>query len=271
TYIKDLERLRPSSIIDIIHSGEQVLVKQTAKMPVQRVCERCSYCSSMPICKACLLIEGLNKGVPKLGIGKTERYRKEMQKKDECCIFTMYGVRDRRSSSTLSQSIYTDESNTNTSTLSESACLPIGCSVSAKYRGAFCSAQVKTVVKQVQLKVTLLTTGETITISDEQIVQPALLRMGRIVTVRLPISIRHEASPHLSRSSLAAIINASNNYEEKQATIKRIYDNSTYTVVFNDGDEKSLRRSSLCLQGIRLYQNQIDQQKLLEDIPTPAI
>ncbi|CAF0937790.1 unnamed protein product [Adineta steineri] len=85
TYIKDLERLRPSSIIDIIHSGEQLLVKQSTKMPVQRVCERCSYCSSMPICKACLLIEGLNKGVPKLGIGKTERYRKEMQKKDECC------------------------------------------------------------------------------------------------------------------------------------------------------------------------------------------
>jgi len=85
TYIKDLERLRPSSIIDIIHSGEQVLVKQTAKMPVQRVCERCSYCSSMPICKACLLIEGLNKGVPKLGIGKTERYRKEMEKSQTSC------------------------------------------------------------------------------------------------------------------------------------------------------------------------------------------
>ncbi|CAF3409372.1 unnamed protein product [Rotaria sp. Silwood1] len=85
TYIKDLERLRPSSIIDIIHSGEQLIIKQTAKMPVQRVCERCSYCSSMPICKACLLIEGLNKGVPKLGIGKTERYRKEMQKQDQCC------------------------------------------------------------------------------------------------------------------------------------------------------------------------------------------
>lgn len=85
TYIKDLERLRPSSIIDIIHSGEQLLIKQTTKMPVQRVCERCSYCSSMPVCKACLLIEGLNKGVPKLGIGKTERYRKEMQKKEESC------------------------------------------------------------------------------------------------------------------------------------------------------------------------------------------
>jgi hypothetical protein len=56
-----------------------------------------------------------------------------------------------------------------------------------------------------------------------------------------------------------------NSHDEKQAIIKQIYDNSIYTVVFNDGDEKSLRRSSLCLKGIRLY-----QQKALEDIPTPS-
>ena len=33
----------------------------------------------------------------------------------------------------------TDDTNSNTSTSIESACLPIGCAVSAKYRGAFCS------------------------------------------------------------------------------------------------------------------------------------
>ena len=33
----------------------------------------------------------------------------------------------------------TDETNGSTSTSIESACLPIGCAVSAKYRGAFCS------------------------------------------------------------------------------------------------------------------------------------
>ena len=55
-------------------------------------------------------------------------------------------------------------------------------------------------------------------------------------------------------------------YTEKQAIIKKIYDNSIYTVVFNDGDETSLRRSSLCLQGIRLYQTQIGQRNLFEDI-----
>lgn len=36
----------------------------------------------------------------------------------------------------------TDETNSNTSNPFESACLPIGCSVSAKYRGAFCSGRI---------------------------------------------------------------------------------------------------------------------------------
>jgi Ras-related protein Rab-1A len=116
-----------------------------------------------------------------------------------------------------------------------------------------------------------LHTGDIITISEEQIVQPALLRIGYTVTIRVPSSNRHDTNSYLSRSGLAAIINANGNYEEKQAIIKQVYDNSIYTVVFNDGDEKSLRRSSLCLQGIRLYQTQIGQQKLLEDIPTSTL
>ncbi len=37
--------------------------------------------------------------------------------------------------------MFTDATNPNTSTSIESACLPIGCSVSAKYRGAFCSGK----------------------------------------------------------------------------------------------------------------------------------
>ncbi|CAM4954534.1 unnamed protein product [Rotaria socialis] len=162
----------------------------------------------------------------------------------------------------------TDETNTNTSTSMESACLPIGCSVSAKYRGAFCSAQVKTIERQVKLKIVLLDTNDTIIISEEQIVQPKSLRIGNTVTIRLPSSNHHDLNPHLSRSSLIAILNNNDNYDEKQAIIKQIYDNSIYTVVFNDGDEKSLRRSSLCLQGIRLYQTRIDQRKPVEDIST---
>ncbi|CAF0794084.1 unnamed protein product [Rotaria sordida] len=164
----------------------------------------------------------------------------------------------------------TTSSSHNSST--ELAYLPIGCSVSAKYRGAFCSAQVKAIEKQVKLKVTLVDSGDTITISEEQIVHSVPLRIGNTVTIRLTSSNRRQSNDsnsnhHYSRSGLAAFINQTNP-DEKQATIKQIIDNSIYTVVFNDGDEKSLRRSSLCLQGIRLYQTQYGQQKILEEIPT---
>ncbi|KAL5500801.1 hypothetical protein EMCRGX_G012406 [Ephydatia muelleri] len=37
------------------------------------------------------------------------------------------------------------------------------------------------------------------------------------------------------------------------ATIIRLMDNTTYTVVFDDGDERTLRRSSLCLKGARHF------------------
>lgn len=72
-FIKDLEKIRPSTIIDIIHSGENLKFKTDIKekMPTAAKCTRCGYISSMEVCKACLLLEGLNKGLPKLGIGKS--------------------------------------------------------------------------------------------------------------------------------------------------------------------------------------------------------
>jgi len=76
-FIKDLEAIRARSIIDIIHSGEKLAIKKDAKLPVQGICERCGYISSMNLCKACNLLEGLNKGIAKLGIGKTHRLRKQ--------------------------------------------------------------------------------------------------------------------------------------------------------------------------------------------------
>ncbi|CAI8007004.1 Cytoplasmic tRNA 2-thiolation protein 1 [Geodia barretti] len=70
TYLKDLERIRPSTIIDIIHSGDSLAVKGDVKMPVQGTCSRCGYISSQILCKACVLLEGLNRGLPRVGIGK---------------------------------------------------------------------------------------------------------------------------------------------------------------------------------------------------------
>lgn len=59
--------------LDIIHSGESLSVKDDVKMPVQGTCTKCGYISSQPLCKACVLLEGLNRGLPRLGIGKSNK------------------------------------------------------------------------------------------------------------------------------------------------------------------------------------------------------
>ncbi|XP_059636376.1 cytoplasmic tRNA 2-thiolation protein 1 isoform X1 [Cornus florida] len=70
-FIKDLERIRPRAILDIIKSGENFRISTSTKMPEQGTCERCGYISSQKYCKACVLLEGLNRGLPKLGIGRS--------------------------------------------------------------------------------------------------------------------------------------------------------------------------------------------------------
>ncbi|RDD41418.1 Cytoplasmic tRNA 2-thiolation protein 1 [Trichoplax sp. H2] len=72
-YLKDLESIRPSSIVDIIHSGERMSIKKEVKMPEQGTCSKCGYISSQSICKACVMLESLNRGLPKLAIGKTHK------------------------------------------------------------------------------------------------------------------------------------------------------------------------------------------------------
>lgn len=54
----------------------------------------------MTLCKACNLLEGLNKGLPKLGIGKTNRLRKQFN------LSPAYSLNSgMASSSTLNKSI----------------------------------------------------------------------------------------------------------------------------------------------------------------------
>ncbi|KAH9816269.1 hypothetical protein DFH28DRAFT_1082033 [Melampsora americana] len=62
--VKELERIRPSSILDIIYSGEAMAgaVKTDVKRPTQQSCTRCGSLSSQPICQACALVDGLNAG-----------------------------------------------------------------------------------------------------------------------------------------------------------------------------------------------------------------
>lgn len=79
TFLKDLEKVRPLAIMDIIHSGETLQVKGTVKMPEKRNCSRCGFVSSQEVCKACILLEGLNRGLPKLGIGKSNKVKEALE------------------------------------------------------------------------------------------------------------------------------------------------------------------------------------------------
>ncbi|KAG2188344.1 hypothetical protein INT44_001097, partial [Umbelopsis vinacea] len=92
TFLKDLEAVRPSAIIgmyrdllcryreDIIHSGEAFEIKTGVKMPEQQTCTRCGYISSNELCKACVLLDGLNRGLPRLGITREQRTRHDEAK-----------------------------------------------------------------------------------------------------------------------------------------------------------------------------------------------
>ncbi|KAL9445767.1 hypothetical protein AB3S75_013619 [Citrus x aurantiifolia] len=79
-FIKDLERLRPRAILDIIKSGENFRISTSTKMPEQGTCERCGYISSQKWCKACVLLEGLNRGLPKMGIVRSRGQNNERTK-----------------------------------------------------------------------------------------------------------------------------------------------------------------------------------------------
>ncbi|XP_055586311.1 cytoplasmic tRNA 2-thiolation protein 1 [Uranotaenia lowii] len=72
-FLKNLEKIRPSAIMDIIHSGEQLKFKDSIKKLTKRMCTKCNFISSQEVCKACVLLEGLNRGLPKLGIGKKSK------------------------------------------------------------------------------------------------------------------------------------------------------------------------------------------------------
>ncbi|KAF9224355.1 hypothetical protein BS17DRAFT_801832 [Gyrodon lividus] len=78
TFLKDLEAARPSAIIDIIHSGEAFEVREDVKagQKPQQTCKRCGYMSSNELCKACTLLEGLERGMANSVI--TDRARKKM-------------------------------------------------------------------------------------------------------------------------------------------------------------------------------------------------
>ncbi|XP_045502587.1 AT-rich interactive domain-containing protein 4A [Colias croceus] len=127
--------------------------------------------------------------------------------------------------------------------------LPVGTDVSAKYKGAFCEAKVKKVVRNIKCKVTLKAGGIT-TVNDDVI--KGTLRVGSTVEIK--------QDPKK---------------DPIEAVITKIQDCSQYTVVFDDGDITTLRRSALCLKSGRHFNESetLDQLPLThpEHFSTPVI
>jgi len=62
--IKDLERIEPMSVLNILYSGTAITLKQKIRKSKKLICKKCGFASSNPLCKACTIVEMLNKGKP---------------------------------------------------------------------------------------------------------------------------------------------------------------------------------------------------------------
>lgn len=128
--------------------------------------------------------------------------------------------------------------------------LSVGTEVSAKYKGAFCEAKVRKVVKSIKCKVMFKLGLGSAVVSDDQI--KGLLRVGAQVEAKHPEKAQFV-----------------------EAVINKIQDCSQYTVVFDDGDITTLRRTSLCLKSGRHFAESetLDQLPLThpEHFGTPVL
>ena len=117
--------------------------------------------------------------------------------------------------------------------------LLVGTEVSAKYKGAFCEAKIRKVVRSVKCRVVYKSGSGPNIVSDEQIVEGDL-RVGESVQIKLP-----------------------DKKDPLPATLTKIQDGSHYTVVFDDGDITTLRRSALCLKSGRHF----NARETLDQLP----
>ena len=111
--------------------------------------------------------------------------------------------------------------------------------MSAKYKGAYCEAKVKSVDKQIKVRVTLKgphgNNGASLTIKDKEII--SIIGEGPLVTGAV-VKIK---PPEGSAGSTGS-------EDGQEAIVKQIQDQSRYTVIFNDGDIATLKRNALCMK-----------------------
>ena len=73
-FVLVVQAARPRAIVDLIRTAENLRLRTTTAaggaLPQPGTCQRCGYISSQEVCKACTLLEGLNRGLPQLGISR---------------------------------------------------------------------------------------------------------------------------------------------------------------------------------------------------------
>ena len=82
--IKNIESIRPSTIIDIIHSAEALEKGSSARVMVKKECKFCGFMTSKDICQACVLLGKLNGSTGKkieVGFEKDAKEKEEMVEK----------------------------------------------------------------------------------------------------------------------------------------------------------------------------------------------
>lgn len=75
--LKLLEAARPSAALDLVHSAERLALAPAARPPPPGACSRCGALASRALCQACALLDGLQRGRPRLAIGKGRGGRDE--------------------------------------------------------------------------------------------------------------------------------------------------------------------------------------------------
>ncbi|KAM7543109.1 hypothetical protein Aperf_G00000018446 [Anoplocephala perfoliata] len=111
--------------------------------------------------------------------------------------------------------------------------LPVGAAVSAKYRGAFCEALIESVAQDFKVRVQLKEKKALVTVEKNNVLS------GNIEP-------NADVSVIVKNGEFAST-------NPQSATILKVSDLSVYTVVFDDGDKRTLKRTQLVMKGERHY------------------
>ena len=85
TLVKDLERNDPGTILNIVETFDELdfsPLSDHTHTPALSTCVKCGYFTSKEYCMACVLLQGLNEGLPRLGLEKESKQKGHMSVKD---------------------------------------------------------------------------------------------------------------------------------------------------------------------------------------------